>query len=96
MIFDVKYRLLLCILIRRTILVNGTILCLDFLYRDFVSLLPPEITEQILSYLSPATLLLACRVSKFWNKSIRSDKLTVTELRIYVILWWSRGQCPCF
>jgi hypothetical protein len=47
------------------------IVFLDFLYRDFVALLPPEITEQILSYLPPATLLLACRVSKLWNKTIR-------------------------
>jgi len=42
----------------------------DFLYRDFIQLLPPEITEKILKHLSPATLLKACRVSKLWNKTI--------------------------
>jgi len=42
----------------------------DFLYRDFIQLLPPEVTEKILRYLSPSTLLTACSVSSLWNKNI--------------------------
>jgi len=44
----------------------------DFLYRDFVSLLPPEITEKILSFLTPDSLLSACQVSKVWNERLCS------------------------
>lgn len=42
----------------------------DFLYRDFVSLLPPELTEKILSYLPPADLLSCCQVSKLWKERV--------------------------
>ncbi|XP_023331984.1 F-box/WD repeat-containing protein 2 [Eurytemora carolleeae] len=42
----------------------------DFLYRDFILLLPPEITEKILRYLSPSCLLSAIGVSKGWNLKI--------------------------
>lgn len=44
----------------------------DFLYRDFVSLLPPEITEKILTYLPTTALLSACQVSKVWNDRLSS------------------------
>jgi len=39
----------------------------DFLYRDFVQLLPPELTEKILSYLPPTSLLACCQVSRLWR-----------------------------
>jgi F-box/WD-40 domain protein 2 len=42
----------------------------DFLYRDFVSLLPPELTEKILSYLPPASLLSCCKVSRLWRDRV--------------------------
>jgi len=42
----------------------------DFLYRDFVSLLPPELTEKILSYLSPSSLLACCSVSTVWRDRV--------------------------
>jgi len=42
----------------------------DFLYRDFIQLLPPEIAEKILTYLCPASLLTSCQVSRVWNKRI--------------------------
>ena len=35
----------------------------DFLYRDIIILLPPELTEKILSYLCPRDLLYCCSVS---------------------------------
>jgi len=44
----------------------------DFLYRDFINLLPPELTEKILSYLSPKDLLFCCSVSKLWRDRIGS------------------------
>jgi len=44
----------------------------DFLYRDFVSLLPPELTEEILSYVSPADLLSCCSVSRLWKERLGS------------------------
>lgn len=44
----------------------------EFLYRDFVSLLPPELTEKILSYLPPASLLSCCCVSKLWRDRVGS------------------------
>jgi len=42
----------------------------DFLYRDFVSLLPPELTEKILSYLPASSLLSCCKVSKLWRDRV--------------------------
>jgi len=42
----------------------------DFLYRDFVSLLPPELTEKILSYLPPSSLLSCCKVSRLWRDRV--------------------------
>lgn len=42
----------------------------DFLYRDFLHQLPPEIAEKILGFLCPSSLLTACQVSKVWNKKI--------------------------
>merc|ERR1719228_2787094 len=42
----------------------------DFLYRDFVSLLPPELTEKILSYLPPEGLLACCQVSRLWKERV--------------------------
>jgi hypothetical protein len=42
----------------------------DFLYRDFVSMLPPELTEKILSYLSPGGLLSCCQVSRLWRERV--------------------------
>jgi len=44
----------------------------DFLYRDFIHLLPPELTEKILSYLCPRDLLFSCSVSKLWRERIGS------------------------
>lgn len=44
----------------------------DFLYRDFVQLLPPELTEKILSYLPPVTLLSCCQVSRLWRDRLGS------------------------
>jgi len=43
----------------------------DFLYRDFVSLLPPELTERIMSLLPARDLLACCLVSRLWR-----DRLT--------------------
>jgi hypothetical protein len=51
-----------------------------------VSLLPPEITEQILCYLTVPTLLLACRVSKFWNKTIRSATFYLVAGKCFYII----------
>jgi len=44
----------------------------DFLYRDFINLLPPELTEKILSNVSPRDLLYCCSVSKLWKERIES------------------------
>ena len=44
----------------------------DFLYRDFITLLPPELTEKILSFLCPRDLLYCCSVSKLWRERIGS------------------------
>ncbi|KAG8905359.1 SCF ubiquitin ligase complex subunit cdc4 [Tulasnella sp. 403] len=43
------------------------------LARDFLTLLPPELTSIILSYLQPQTLFCASRVSKAWRAIIDSD-----------------------
>jgi len=42
----------------------------DFLYRDFVQLLPPELTEKILSYLPTKDLLSCCQVSVLWKERV--------------------------
>ena len=42
----------------------------DFLYRDFMQLLPPELTEKILFYLSTVDLLSCCQVSFLWKKRV--------------------------
>lgn len=42
----------------------------DFLYRDFVSLLPPELTEKILSYVPSDSLLSCCQVSRLWRDRV--------------------------
>lgn len=47
----------------------------DFLYRDFITCLPLELSERILTYLEVEELLKACRVSESWNTIISGMKL---------------------
>jgi len=44
----------------------------ELLYRDFVSLLPPELTERILSFLPASSLLACCQVSRLWRDQVSS------------------------
>jgi len=44
----------------------------ELLYRDFVSLLPPELTERILSFLPATSLLACCQVSRLWRDQVGS------------------------
>lgn len=46
----------------------------ELLYRDFVSLLPPELTERILSFLPAESLLACCQVSRLWKDQVGSLK----------------------
>jgi len=46
----------------------------ELLYRDFVSLLPPELTERILSFLPATSLLACCQVSRLWKDQVGSFK----------------------
>jgi len=46
----------------------------ELLYRDFVSLLPPELTERILSFLPATSLLACCQVSRLWRDQVGSLK----------------------
>ena len=47
----------------------------DFLFRDFVSNLPLEILEKVLSFLSCQDLLNCCQVSKSWSGVLSDPRI---------------------
>ncbi len=49
----------------------------DLLFRDFVTGLPMEILENVLSYLSCQDLLNCCQVSSSWNKILSGSGMPV-------------------
>ncbi len=49
----------------------------DLLFRDFVTGLPMEILENVLSYLSCQDLLNCCQVSSSWNKTLSGNGMPV-------------------
>ncbi|KAF8517506.1 WD40 repeat-like protein [Hysterangium stoloniferum] len=58
------------------------------LARDFLTLLPPELTSIILSYLPYSTLARASRVSKSWRAIIDSDPILWQELLKTTRIWF--------
>ncbi|KAF8635532.1 hypothetical protein AX17_003915 [Amanita inopinata Kibby_2008] len=58
------------------------------LARDFITLLPPEIVSQILSYLPFSALARASRVSKSWRSIIDSDAVLWRDLLKYTDIWY--------
>ena len=58
------------------------------LARDFLTLLPPELTSIILSYLPYSTLARASRVSKSWRAIIDSDPILWRELLKTTKIWF--------
>ncbi|CAL1525967.1 unnamed protein product [Lymnaea stagnalis] len=46
----------------------------DFVFRDFISFLPPEIAFQILQYIDGKQLLVCCQVCKSWNERINNSQ----------------------
>ncbi|KAF6041610.1 FBXW2 [Bugula neritina] len=42
------------------------------LKRDFLKLLPPEMSFYLLKFLDPKSLLACCQVSRYWNKTVNS------------------------
>lgn len=58
------------------------------LARDFLTLLPPELTSHVLSYLPYSTLARASRVSKAWRAIIDSDPILWQELLKTTKIWF--------
>jgi len=58
------------------------------LARDFLTLLPPELTSHVLSYLPYSTLARASRVSKAWRAIIDSDPILWQELLKTTRIWF--------
>ncbi|PFH51719.1 hypothetical protein AMATHDRAFT_2820 [Amanita thiersii Skay4041] len=58
------------------------------LARDFITLLPPEIVSQILSYLPFSTLARASRVSRSWRSIIDSDIVLWRDLLKSTDIWF--------
>ncbi|KAF8621503.1 hypothetical protein AX15_007735 [Amanita polypyramis BW_CC] len=58
------------------------------LARDFITLLPPEIVSQILSYLPVSALARASRVSKSWRLIIDSDVVLWRDLLKNTDIWF--------
>lgn len=58
------------------------------LARDFLTLLPPELTSIILSYLPYSALARASRVSKSWRAIIDSDPILWQELLKTTRIWF--------
>ncbi|KIJ44312.1 hypothetical protein M422DRAFT_228387 [Sphaerobolus stellatus SS14] len=58
------------------------------LARDFLTLLPPELTSHILSFLPYSTLARASRVSKAWRAIIDSDPILWQELLKTTKTWF--------
>ncbi|KAF9557135.1 WD40 repeat-like protein [Agrocybe pediades] len=58
------------------------------LARDFLTLLPPELTSHILSYLPFSTLARASRVSRSWRAIIDSDPVLWRDLLKSTKIWF--------
>jgi F-box and WD-40 domain protein CDC4 len=58
------------------------------LARDFLTILPPELVSQILSYLPYSTLARASRVSKSWRAIIDSDPVLWRDLLKNTRIWF--------
>ncbi|KIL61298.1 hypothetical protein M378DRAFT_13603 [Amanita muscaria Koide BX008] len=58
------------------------------LARDFITLLPPEIVSQILTYLPVSSLARSARVSKAWRYIIDSDVVLWRDLLKYTDFWF--------
>ena len=66
------------------------------LARDFITLLPPEIVSQILSYLPVAALARASRVSKAWRSIIDSDIVLWRDLLKNTDIWFGGDSEQAF
>ncbi|KAG8735214.1 SCF ubiquitin ligase complex subunit cdc4 [Ceratobasidium sp. 414] len=60
------------------------------LARDFLTLLPPELTAQILAHLSPSALFAAARVSRAWRQLIDQD-MTLWRALLKATRTWFGG-----
>lgn len=66
------------------------------LARDFITLLPPEIVSQILSYLPVSALARASRVSKAWRSIIDSDIVLWRDLLKNTDIWFGGDSEQAF
>ncbi|KAK2466677.1 hypothetical protein APHAL10511_000935 [Amanita phalloides] len=66
------------------------------LARDFITLLPPEIVSQILSYLPVSALARASRVSKSWRSIIDSDIVLWRDLLKNTDIWFGGDSEQAF
>ncbi|KAL6298610.1 WD40-repeat-containing domain protein [Sparassis latifolia] len=66
------------------------------LARDFLTLLPPELVSQVLSYLTFSDLARASRVSKFWRAIIDSDPVLWRDLLKGTKTWFGKGSETAF
>ncbi|KAG6888536.1 hypothetical protein C0992_008279 [Termitomyces sp. T32_za158] len=66
------------------------------LARDFITLLPPELVSQILSYLPFPTLARASRVSRAWRAIIDSDPVLWRDLLKRTDIWFGGGSEDAF
>ncbi|KAI9065422.1 WD40 repeat-like protein [Trametes sanguinea] len=66
------------------------------LARDFLTLLPPELVSQILSYLPFPDLARASRVSKAWRAIIDSDPVLWRDLLKSTRLWFGHDSETAF
>ncbi|KAH0583484.1 hypothetical protein H2248_009112 [Termitomyces sp. 'cryptogamus'] len=66
------------------------------LARDFITLLPPELVSQILSYLPFCTLVRASRVSRAWRAIIDSDPVLWRDLLKRTDIWFGGGSEDAF
>lgn len=60
------------------------------LARDFLTLLPPELTAQILAHLTPSALFAAARVSRAWRQLIDQD-MTLWRALLKATRTWFGG-----
>ncbi|EDO32198.1 predicted protein [Nematostella vectensis] len=54
-------------------------------FRDFISLLPDELSLKVLSYLRPNELLVAAQVCKFWQGMASRDELWQAKCRLQYV-----------
>ncbi|KZT34727.1 YVTN repeat-like/Quino protein amine dehydrogenase [Sistotremastrum suecicum HHB10207 ss-3] len=66
------------------------------LARDFLTLLPPELTSIVLSYLPFSALARASRVSKSWRAIIDSDSLLWCEMLRATRIWFGSDSEDAF